>query len=143
MEPVDVPFEIVVKEPLPGVLASLQTGQGSKSQIVGAVRTTEADLVLSLTLRLAEGKDGAARWRGPFAQNDSRGDFVYVRWGRSAGDPLTEWNRRAKLYLAGVDPDAARRAAASGKAVRLEIAGRARDGGPACPTVPVTVVMPD
>lgn len=136
-----MPFEIVAREPMPGVLASLQKGKGSSARPVEVRRTTEADLVLPFSLKLGPGKDGTPRWSGPFLQKDSRGEFVYVRWGRSAGDPATEINRRAKLYLHDVTAEIARAAATSGKPVRLVIAGKAKDGWPACPTVPV-VVMP-
>lgn len=76
---------------------------------------------------------------GQYVQKDSKGQFIYLVWGRSAGDFTSAWQRRTKIYVQGLaDLSAERLSSADAQAVLL-IAGTAKDGGPACATVPVKV----
>jgi hypothetical protein len=53
-----------------------------------------------------------------------------------AGETVARWTRRAKIPLAGITwPMIAK--AANGGFLEAGIAGTARDGGPACATVPL------
>ena len=64
--------------------------------------------------------------------------FSYLAAGRRAGDTTSCWDRRAKVALAGITPAVlAAWRATPGAVLEARIAGTARDGGPACATVPL------
>ena len=75
---------------------------------------------------------------GKFAQGPADARFVYINWGTSAGQFGSCWSRRAKIPLRGIT---AKMIASLLKkpALLLEasIRGTAKDGGPACATVPL------
>lgn len=82
--------------------------------------------------------DGAVVLKGPEVQGPPAGRFVYINAGTYAGGPPSPWSRRAKVPLGGITPPIVQEALASpGAALRAEIHGRARDGGPAAATVPL------
>jgi hypothetical protein len=63
---------------------------------------------------------------------------VYVNSGTLAGQVDSRWTRRAKIHLEGISWELIERALASpGTVLEARIAGMARDGGPACATVPL------
>lgn len=113
-----------------GVLVGVQAGKGSAGRPHDAKLTDGGETVFEIDVQV---KDG--RLNGPFIQKDAKGQFVYLVWGKSAGDFASPWQRRAKIYLQ-VIPAAA---IADGRSVTLVIQGTAKDGGPACATVPSTL----
>ena len=104
--------------------------------------TSNSDLRFSLELVAGESKSGDLKFRSEFVQEDSKGQFVYLRWGQSAGAWGTDIQRRTKIYLGAVTPDLVGRSQQTQTPIVLAIHGKARDGGPACATVPVTVQGP-
>lgn len=135
-----IAVKIKIVQPPPGVLVGVQSGKGSAGRAHGVQRTdgklTSFEVVLDV--RAAD----PPKFGGPFVQSDSKGQFIYLRWGQSAGDHFSPWQRRAKLYLHQVTRDIVLSAIETGQVPTLVIAGTARDGGPACPTVPVTLELP-
>jgi hypothetical protein len=86
---------------------------------------------------VADGPDGLAV-RGPEVQGPRGGRFVYVNSGGRAGDAAAPSSRRAKVPLATLTPALLAGALAEpGGVLEARIAGAARDGGPACATVPL------
>jgi hypothetical protein len=61
--------------------------------------------------------------------------FVYVRVGEAAGDSASPWSRRMKIDIHDVERDLLDRASLGGVLV-TSVCGIARDGTPACATVP-------
>jgi hypothetical protein len=100
----------------------------------------------SFDASLVRGDDGALDLRGPHVQG-RRGDrFLYLVWGRLAGDAFT-MQRRAKLMLA----PALDQLAAEGADDEVSLVGRlgltAADGSPVCaavrpPAIEWSVVTP-
>ncbi len=127
MARIDLTLRIILAEPPPGVVFSKQD---AKSRPVDPVRAETGDLSFDIPITLAPTPDGL-RPGGGFVRNDARGRFVYVASGRQAGDCQTEWSRRIKVYLHDLP------AAEAGAVLEARIAGRDRDGGPACATVPL------
>lgn len=80
----------------------------------------------------------ALNFLGPFTQGPPTARFVYVCSGTYAGDPGSCWSRRAKVPLSEITEDLVRRLEQTPHS-RLEarIAGKARDGGPACASVAI------
>jgi hypothetical protein len=127
-------LRIVVLRPPKGVTFAVQCG---REKLVPPVHTTSAEQAFEVSVRVAEGKDGRPNFLGPFAQGPAGQRFVYVNSGRYANEAALPWNRRAKVHLRGIDWPLVREAQARGAALEARIEGTARDGGPACATVPL------
>lgn len=108
--------------------------------------TTEADgtLVFECDCEVKSGSgETAPDFAGRFVQG-SRGErFLYLSWkpdGWSAGAPEPGpcvWVRRIKIHLGGITWAKVREAVKRGGFLETSIAGRGRDGGPACASVPL------
>jgi hypothetical protein len=62
--------------------------------------------------------------------------FLYIGSGAFAGEKNTPWKRRAKIPLGGITSAVVAKGKKKG-ALEATIHGKARDGGPACATVPL------
>lgn len=111
--------------------------QRGKEERLAPARRSRSSLEFEFPVRVGTGKDGAPNFLGAYAQGPVGGRFVYVNSGTLAGDPGSCWTRRAKVPLTELEWPAIRAAAEAGGVLETEIAGTARDGGPACATVPL------
>jgi hypothetical protein len=102
-------------------------------------RSSGEDLSFDFSIRVAPGKTaGSLRFLGTFTQGPPAERFVYVCSGTLAGQAGTEWTRRAKVPLKGITNDlVARVRKSAGVKLEARIRGTAKDGGPACATVPL------
>ena len=114
-------LRITLLSPPPGVVFSLQD---RKNQLSQQTLSTGADITFELEMEI----DEAGRAKGPFAMGPPTGRFLYINSGSYAGQPGIVYNRRAKVPLVNLPP---------GVVLVAEINGRAKDGGPACATVPL------
>jgi hypothetical protein len=132
----DLPFRITVVDPPGGVAFRLQE---KKDGLVSPTRSSRNVLSFDFELRLSGAPEsGSPGLRGGCAQGPPSGRFVYVNSGTCAGQADSWWTRRAKVPLAGVTWELVEQVAASQDAVlEARIAGKAKDGGPACATVPL------
>lgn len=62
--------------------------------------------------------------------------FVYIRIGQLAGDTSSSWSRRMKIDIHDVGGTLLARATEGKGVVEIEVNGTAKDGTPACATVP-------
>jgi hypothetical protein len=115
---------LIVEKPPAGVVYALQKGKGSEYEVVqkqtsrpGSDPRFEFEIPATLT--------------GPFVQGPKDGRFVYIDIGTYAHEPASEWARRIKVPLAGID-------AVDGTSWQASIPGTAKDGTPACATVKPT-----
>jgi hypothetical protein len=132
----EVRLRVVVVRPPRGVRFAVQRG---KAELVEPALQTETEVSFDLTMRVRDGRpDGLPNFLGPFAQGPPAGRFVYVTSGTLAGERESCWTRRAKIHLSGITW-AMIEDVLSGAAEVLEarFVGTARDGGPACATVPL------
>jgi hypothetical protein len=126
---------IVLVDPPKGVVFALQRG---KNERASAATASGPSLAFAFTFQVSQGEDGLPRFSGEFVQGPARGKFVYVTSGTSAGQPGSPWTRRAKVGLQSLDwPTIERAVSAANAVVQARIAGRHKDGGPACATVPL------
>jgi hypothetical protein len=132
MARIDLVLRIILADPPAGVVFSLQD---AKSRPVDAATAGGGDLAFDIPITLTPTPDGL-RPGGGFVRADGRGRFVYVASGQQAGQPHTEWSRRAKIYLNDLPADLALAAAQAGDRLEIGIPGSMRDGGPVCATVP-------
>lgn len=126
-----VDLRIVVVSPPPGVTFSLQ---GKPGELIDPIQSDGGDIAFDFSVRLGPPlPDGRPRFLGKLVQGPPTARFVYVCSGTMAGDAQSCWTRRAKVPLAGIGEELLR----SGRRLEARIQGRARDGGPACATVPL------
>jgi hypothetical protein len=132
-----LPLRIVVDQPVPGVALALQCGASGKATLVGPVHRSADALVFELDVAL-DGTNaiGGPRLLGPFVQGPPTARFVYLAIGASAGQIGSPWRRRAKVPLGAIDWHAIE-ALAPGERLTAHFNGTARDGSPACATVPI------
>jgi len=130
-----VRVRIVVTDPVPGVAYRVQVGRdGLHPPAQEGVRA----VTFEFALRVGNARDGAPNFLPPFAQGPAGGRFLYVCSGVRAGQAGSCWERRAKIPLAGIRASLLRTARATPAAtLEARIDGRAKDGGPACATVPL------
>jgi len=114
-------LRITLLSPPPGVVFSLQD---RNNQLTQQTLSTGADITFELEIEI----DATGRAKGPFAMGPPAARFLYINSGSYAGQPGIVFNRRAKLPLTNL-PNA--------PVLETQINGRAKDGGPACATVPL------
>lgn len=128
-EQTEIRMRVVIEQPVPGVLHSLQAGD---DRVLDPKRSkTGEPLAFDFPVRVAPGpkffgdqvrREGAER------------RFVYIRIGQSAGQHGSAWSRRMKIDIHDLAPELLDRAKAGG-ILELTVNGTARDGTPACATV--------
>jgi hypothetical protein len=128
-------FRIVVVDPLPGVAYALQRG---RSELLPPVRSTAKELTFEFALTIAEIDAAPPRLTGQFAQGPPNKRFVYISSGSLAGQSGSPWSRRAKVPLYGISKSQLSTVSQrDGLVLEARIRGTAKDGGPACATVPL------
>lgn len=130
-----VTLRIVVEDPVPGVAVALQRGAAAKAELVQTMVASSQPLRFDFDV-VVDGSlsDGRPRLLGPFVQGPPQARFVYLCVGQAAGQERSKWRRRVKVPL-GELSWALIRALPSGGRLEARIAGRARDGTPACASV--------
>ena len=133
-EETELQLRVTLIDPPVGARFCVQRG---KAEHVEPKIASGGDLTFNLSVR-ALTSDGPIRLRllGPFVQGPPKARFVYICSGTLADQADSPWTRRAKVPLASITADLVdeiRRGRASRLGTR--IAGRAKDGGPACATV--------
>jgi len=126
-------MRIVIAQPVPGVLHSLQDKQGGPLD-PKASRAGEP-LAFDFTIRVGPGPKyfgDQVRREGPERR------FVYIRVGQAAGDPASPWTRRMKIDIHDMPSGLLDAAALGGGRIELVVEGMGKDGTPACATVAVT-----
>ncbi len=130
-------LRIVVGDPIPGVAIALQRGSGSGFDLIGPVAASARALVFDFDIALdGATTDGGPRLLGPFVQGPPSARFVYLNVGTMAGQIESPWQRRAKVPLGGITWQAIE-GLSPGRRLSAHIAGRDRNGAPACATVPI------
>lgn len=124
----NVSLRIIVENP--PVRFAVQRG---KNELLEATSATAKQQVFEFSVRARDDRSDGPNFLGPFAQGPAGGRFVYVNSGAMAGEPGSTWQRRAKVPLGGITWSMIKKASV----IEARIEGTARDGGPACATVPL------
>ncbi len=132
----NLPLRITIVQPPRNVAFALQRG---KDELLPPAAEADGQISFDFSVRVGvRPSDGAPNFLGPFTQGPPAGRFVYVNVGTSAGQADSPWTRRAKVPLAGIDwPIIDEALATPGAVVEARFAGTAKDGSPACATVPL------
>lgn len=135
----EIAARIIVENPVPGVLYSLQNKDGHPLDPRQS-RNGEA-LTFDFALRVAPGPKffgDQVRREGPERR------FVYVRIGAAAGQKDSPWSRRMKIDIHDTPQELVDRAIASDGRLEFRLEGTGKDGTPACATIrPVTKSIVD
>lgn len=127
-----VRLRIVIEDPVPGVVHSLQD---AKNVPVAAQSAVEGEpLTFEFEVRAKISDDGV-RWLGEHIRREGpERRFVYIAIGTQAGDVASPWSRRMKIdvHMIGAELVAA---AARGKVLEVVVVGTGADGTPVCATV--------
>lgn len=124
-----------IKHAVPGVALCVQRGRDG---LLPPIAVSADEVTFEFSLEVQTGADGSMTLRGPEVQGPPAARFVYVTVGTRAQQPASPWNRRAKVSLMSVrDADMLHALEHSSSVLVAEIEGRARDGGPACASVPL------
>jgi hypothetical protein len=125
----NIPFRIIVTEPLSGVEMKVQKG---RHELLEPARATKAGKAFEFSV-VADLSSSAPNFLGPFAQGPKDARFIYVNSGTYAGQHATCWSRRAKLSLMSISREQAETVLAlPGAWLETTISGTGRDGGPVC-----------
>ena len=134
----EIPLRIVLVRPPVGVAFCLQRGQGSRAQLLGYQVSTGSDLAFELTVNMRRADGEAFSFLGPFTQGTPSQRFFYICCGRLAGQQDSPWERRVKIHLSGISAQLAEQVAnRAGAVLEARYLASARDGGPACASVPL------
>lgn len=127
-EQTEIQARIVIEQPVPGVLHSLQQDDAP----LDSKRSDSGDsLSFDFPLRIAAGP----KFFGPQVRREGPARrFVYIRIGTLAGDPASEWTRKMKVDIHDIDPTLLERAKQGG-VLQGTLNGTAKDGSPACATI--------
>lgn len=123
-------MRIVIDSPVVGVWHSLQSKDGHP--LDPKVSSSGEPPVFDFPIRTAPGPKffgNQVRREGPQRR------FIYVRVGQLAGDRASPWSRRMKIDIHDIEQDMIDRAVATDRAIRITVAGTAKDGSPTCTTV--------
>src|SRR4051794_33809103 len=105
----EIRARIVIEQPVPGVLHSLQSKDGHPLE---PKRSKQGEpLSFDFPLRVAPGPKffgDQVRREGPVRR------FVYIRIGQAAGDCTSPWSRRMKIDIQDAGQDLLERAASGG-----------------------------
>jgi len=127
---IELRIRLVIDRPLVGVRHSLQD---KTSHPVDAKTAADQPLVFETTVRV--GPKGNLVGEHVRAEGPER-RFIYIAIGTQAGDKASPWSRRMKIDIHTI-PRALLERAAKGGVLEAVIAGRGKDGTPACATVPL------
>lgn len=128
---ISVDFRIVIKDPVVGVMHSLQPKDGSP--LDPKVSREGEPLRFDFPIRIGPGLKffgDQVRREGPERR------FVYIRIGQLAGDPASPWTRRMKIDIHDIVPALLDHAMADDAVIEMTVAGTGEDGTPSCATVP-------
>lgn len=136
MAKIEVPLRAIIENPPPGAMWALQRSKGDLSDLWPPTRSSADRLEFEFSVQAERADDGALRLLGPCVQGPPQGRFFYLNSGGYAGEPASHYGRRAKIALGAITWPMIE-ALVPGQRLEVRIAGKAKDGGPACATVPL------
>jgi len=130
----EVPLRIVLVASPPGVQWAVQLG---RADLLAPSLVESGSVTFDFAVRIDPKRTDLRRFTGPPVQGRTGEQFVYVNSGKRAAQTDSCWDRRAKVSLMTIPPKLLDELRRSGGRLECRIAGTARDGGPACASVPL------
>jgi len=129
-------FRIILLKPTPGVDFGLQKGRGNQYETIQKQRSENRDLVFEFEAQSKKTDTGEPDYSGPIVQGPKGERFVYIDIGTCAGQKNTEWTRRLKIPLRGIDWKLLEQSQENTRQFfETRVPGVGKDGGPNCATV--------
>ena len=127
---------IVLIAPPAGTTFALQRAKG---ELARAAVSKGQDMQFEFTFQAEERAGGGGGWQSlGLMRHPAGGKFIYVNSGTLAGDTASPWTRRAKVSLESLTWAVVSGVAARpGARLEVRVSGVAKDGGPACASVPL------
>lgn len=138
MKPSEVILDIriVLESPLPELDYGLQEGSGRSYQVLQRQRSEGRDLIFMGKVRAMIQGRHTPKFLGPIIQGPPLERFVYLDIGTYAGQSGSEWGRRLKIPLKGIDPDWIRMILEDPtRCLETRVPGVGADGTPTCGTI--------
>ena len=139
MKQTEINFQIriILESPLPGVDYALQDGSGRNYEPMQKQTSAGSDLQFRGELRaLLSGRRPVPQFRGGIVQGPPLERFVYLDIGTYAGQRDSEWDRRLKVPLRGIDPEWIRMIDEDPtRFLEARVPGVGADGTPTCGTI--------
>jgi len=138
MKPSEIILEIriVLESPLPGLDYGLQEGSGKSYQVLQKQRSDGQDLVFMAKVRAMILGRHTPKFLGPVIQGPPLERFVYLDIGTYAGQFDSEWDRRLKVPLKGIDPEWIHMIVEDPtRCLEARVPGVGADGTPTCGTI--------
>lgn len=130
-----LPLRIVILDPPPGVAFTVRCGCDG---MLLPKRKSADRIVFELDAQVDIAPEHPARLTGKCVWGPPTARFIYINAGTFAGQTDSCWSRRAKIPLAGIAPAAMQTVLHDPRQLlETQIRGTARDGGPACASVPL------
>jgi hypothetical protein len=128
----EIRMRLVIDQPVKGVFHSLQDKQNTPVDVKSS--KDGKPLVFEFPIRFGPGP----KFYGEYVRSEGpTRRFFYICIGQGAGQKDTEWSRRMKIDVAEI-PMAVLQKATKGKIIEGAVNGTAKDGSPACATVPLS-----
>lgn len=130
----EISLQIVLQNPVEGMVYGLQKGKGSNYETVQAQIGKGQDLTFDFTVQVKVVNGSLPTLSGPFIQGPPGSRFVYIGIGNYAGQPGALWSGRMKIPL----PDATFKNILSDEARKscsCTVPGRNEQGKPVFATV--------
>lgn len=126
-----IPLRIVVVEPTEGVNFCLADDE---DKLVSVTRSTGADISLDFEAIVKPNRrTGEPNFTGKFAKGTPSKRFFYVNIGKSAGQPDSPWERRAKVWILDISWETIKEVASDpSKILMARYFGKDKEGGPSC-----------
>ena len=137
-----IPMRIVVVSPPVGVNFSLD----NNGELVSVTQSTGEDIMFDFhAVVKSQRNTGVPNFTGPFARGTPSKRFFYVNIGELAGQPESEWCRRAKIWISTGYPKSLNQEEVTwqivkevsenpNKVLMARYMGTGDDGGPSCAT---------
>ena len=137
-----IPMRIVVVSPPVGVNFSLD----NNGELVSVTQSTGEDIMFDFHAVVKPQRNtGVPNFTGPFARGTPSKRFFYVNIGELAGQPESEWCRRAKIWISTGYPKSLNQEEVTwqivkevsenpNKVLMARYMGTGDDGGPSCAT---------
>lgn len=128
----EIPFRIVVSQPLQGVVMKVQRG---RDELLPPTDNSDDSISFEFDLTVDDSSHDL-NFLGKYAQGPKDARFIYVNSGTYAGQEGNCWSRRARLSLMSITRQQIKKAISSaGSRIEATIPGVGGDGGPTCASV--------
>ena len=129
----EITLRVNVMDPLGGVTMQVQEG---KDRLLAPCERKRDRITFEFPVTV-DLSSGSPNFLGKFAQGPKDSRFIYVNSGSYAGQPGTNWNRRAKISLMKIAVNQIQQLLDSpGSKLEVTINGVGKDGGPVCASIP-------